>query len=464
MNSSIKVNYRSPEVLLIVASSLVFLPTLAELLPIWLTFNQNIAHGLFACLIFIWLLVSKPPLVPAQQQPSSFALLTFFTVFLVWLLVSVANIDTLSYLLLPVGVFAIAMVLGGWKYAWSLKVHVFTLVLALPIWQDLIPALVSLATLVVTFFVQLLNITAYIEGSNIELPYGTLFIADGCSGVRYFAISLLLANTVSVLNGYRLKSWLMALLIGGFIGLLVNWVRIIALVVIGYETQMQSSLVADHEVFGWLVFAGIVLPVLYFSPNVTVPASSAKHFRIEKLSAMAIVASAAVSLLVWSTSYLPNATNTPFQVQNSSDFEPLPNARFKLPNSFIVESFETDSGIAITVGQFQRANRNEKLVPYIAPLYDNDDWTRVETIAINGLNVAVMMHRITKKRELVAVSYQLGSKKAQTYEEIKLWQIPASFLPNQQFAILVANKECKIMTCSAAAEKVANALEGISLE
>lgn len=450
--------------LLIVASSLVFLPTLAELLPIWLTFNQNIAHGLFASLIAVWLLVAKPPSVQPVPQSNFVSLLTFFTVLLVWLLVSVANIDTLSYLLLPVGLFAMAALLGGWKYAWALKAYIFSLVLALPVWQDLIPALVGLATVVVTFFVQLLNITAYIEGSNIELPYGTLFIADGCSGVRYFAISLLLANTVSVLNGYRLKSWLVALCVGAFIGLLVNWVRIIALVVIGYETQMQSSLVADHEVFGWLVFAGIVLPVLYFSPNVTVPANSARHFRIGKQAGVAIVASAALSLLVWTTSYLPNANNTPFQFQNSSDFEPLPNARFELPIGFVVESFEADLGTTITVGQFQRANRNEKLVPYIAPLYDNDDWTRVETIAINGLSVDVMMHRITKKRELVVVNYQLGSKKAHTYEEMKLWQIPASFLPNQKFAILVANKECKIMTCSADAEKVANALEGISLK
>lgn len=83
--------------------------------------------------------------------------------------------------------------------------YVLLLSLSLPIWADIVPALVSLASAVVGTLVHWFGITALIEGNSITLPYGRLLIADGCSGIRYFAISILLAMMTSILNDYRWK-------------------------------------------------------------------------------------------------------------------------------------------------------------------------------------------------------------------------------------------------------------------
>lgn len=451
-------------VLLLIISTLIFIPTLWLLLPIWLSFNQNIAHGLASVAIFAYLIVQHPSPSKVSRDASNTAVLGFFTVYAVWILGSVANIDTLTFILLPAGFFALVAVLQGWNTAWAYKAHIFTLLLAMPIWQDLIPYLVSLATFVVTSLVNLLNITAYIQGSNIELPYGVLYIADGCSGVRYFAISLLLANTIAVLNGYRLKAWLVMLSLGALLGLLINWVRITALVLIGYYSEMQSSLVADHELFGWAVFASIALPALYFAPN-TNP-DKVKQASTIKLSTSRVVILATAVLLSLSTfliALLPTSHKPEFTLVEDSGFSKLQTARSD-QQVYSAEEYVNPQGIELTIFQYQRRKRAEKLVPYIPPIYSDEDWTRVDAFVINGSKVDVMMNRLTKKRELVAIHYQLEQRRFDSYRDAKLWQIPASFTLDQRYAMLVVSQECKIMTCETQAENVANTLTSIVLQ
>ena len=90
--------------------------------------------------------------------------------------------------------------------------------------------------------------------NSIFIPFGQIVIADGCSGLRYFEIALALAYIIALLNNYSERKLLPALIIAAALGLLANWIRIFILVLIGYESKMESSLMANHEYFGWFVF------------------------------------------------------------------------------------------------------------------------------------------------------------------------------------------------------------------
>src|SRR5690554_7294287 len=149
--------------------------------------------------------------------------------------------------MLPAGLLATSWALLGFYRALRLLPYVILLALSLPIWADFIPALVAIASAVVSNWVRLFGMTALIEGNSITLPYGRLVIADGCSGIRYFAISILLAAMMSILNDYRWRGWLCLLAAAMMLGLVANWVRIFILVVIGYQSEMQSELLTDHE-------------------------------------------------------------------------------------------------------------------------------------------------------------------------------------------------------------------------
>ncbi|WP_119395177.1 exosortase/archaeosortase family protein [Salinibius halmophilus] len=450
--------------LLLVIPTLLFFPSLLDLVPVWLTFDQNIAHGLFAALMFVFLLVKRPAEQTKLAPTSLLAVLGFFTFYVAWFVVSVANIDTLVYVLLPAVLFMLFAALLGWQTAWAYKAHIFTLLLAMPIWQDLIPYLVLVATFVVTNVVGLLNITAYIQGSNIELPYGVLYIADGCSGVRYFAISLLLANTIAVLNSYRLKGWLVTLAIGAMLGLLINWVRIIALVLIGYYTQMQSSLVADHELFGWVVFAVIALPALYFAPHVAAKSSNLATYagvRFTKPKIWLLSSTIVLSCFLLVIEQLPTIQKPQFQLQTTTPLVALDSTS---DDQFTSQIFNAPTGETIEVRQYQRSKRAEKLVPYVAPIYSDKKWTRLETFVINGSKVDVMMNRVTNKREVYTVGYQLEQRRFNSYRDVKLWQIPASFTLDQRFALLVVKQECRIITCEQTAARITQTLNSLQLQ
>src|SRR5690606_14047274 len=116
--------------------------------------------------------------------------------------------------------------------------------------------------------VKLSRLTALIDGNNIFLPSGTIFIADGCSGLRYLIISLLIGYIMALMNHYRFMQSIGVLVIAVALGLVANWLRIYLLVLIGYLTDMQSSLMRDHETFGWIIFAMIMVPTVYFAPVV----------------------------------------------------------------------------------------------------------------------------------------------------------------------------------------------------
>jgi hypothetical protein len=45
-------------------------------------------------------------------------------------------------------------------------------------------------------------------------------------------------------------------------GLIANWVRVTSLILIGYQSKMQSELVADHETFGWIIYMVIAIPAV----------------------------------------------------------------------------------------------------------------------------------------------------------------------------------------------------------
>jgi hypothetical protein len=47
------------------------------------------------------------------------------------------------------------------------------------------------------------------------------------------------------------------------LSLIANWIRIFALVVVAYESEMQSSLVEEHAFMGWIIFAFIFMFYIY---------------------------------------------------------------------------------------------------------------------------------------------------------------------------------------------------------
>ena len=178
-----------PYLLAAAVAVIIFFPTWYRLANIWLEFEQVLAHGLATAIIFIGLLLIHPPRPSAHSEARSLSPLyltgavALIGVTLVWGLLELVRIDTLAFLILLAGMLTVAWALLGLQRALSFLPYVLLLSLSLPIWADMVPALVSLASAVVGTWVRWFGMTALIEGSSITLPSGRLLIADGCSGI-----------------------------------------------------------------------------------------------------------------------------------------------------------------------------------------------------------------------------------------------------------------------------------------
>lgn len=441
-----------PYLVVTVVALLIFYPTWIRLAQAWLEFEQVLAHGLATAIIYLGLLIIHPPAAIERHTLSkpyhlAGAVLLVATT-LAWALLELVRIDTLAYLLLPIGLITTAWALLGLPRTLTFAPYALLLSLSLPVWADLVPALVEIASVVVGTWVGWFGMTALIEGNSITLPYGRLIIADGCSGIRYFAISVLLAMMTSILNDYRWRGWLTTLMVAALLGLIANWVRITILVVVAYETNMQSEMLADHETMGWVVFGAFIIPALYFSPvRRRITKESPLNGRLYKKGIVAVAVAVALGplalLLIQNTAnQQPEWTITPPEFRQTQTGKlPLPIA---LPDTLNEQIWQSGT-MWISFAQSQKANPDEKLVPYLPKQFDTSVW-HVEAQLEPGLSV--YRNILSRDRVLMAQWYRVGSKKSWSYRNAKLLQIPATLAGETRFAVVTVQTLCGPRDCT----------------
>jgi len=447
-----------PYLLATAISIAIFWPTWFRLAEQWLKWEQVLAHGIPTVLTYLGLLALHPPLPATGDSPPHRLLAGVIMVGLTlcWLVLEQARIDTLAYLLLPPGIFAIAWIMLGVRCAQALLPYLLLLGLSLPVWTDLIPLLVAFATLVVGYVVSGMGITALIEGSNITLPYGRLVIADGCSGIGFLAIALLLAAITSILNDYRWKGWLATTAAAVAIALIANWVRIVALVAIAYESRMESSLVAEHEVFGWVIFALFVLPVLMAAP--VQRRETLQVVNKPPLAAWGLTFLAALMVLRSIGLMVVDAMEQPvpeFRLQttelHAAPAGSLPVA-LRIPEQMKQEVWRNQSGnLMISLSQIQRDSANDKVVPYLPALVDLNQWYP-RTPIVDGVQIWSAIRGGTS----IAIShrYQVGPFRTDNYRSAKLLQIPAIYRGQTRFALVSMEAVCSTPDCSRAVTRI----------
>ncbi|GGE72285.1 hypothetical protein GCM10011533_25780 [Streptosporangium jomthongense] len=458
-----------PYLVVSVIAVLVFYPTWIRLAGAWLEFDQAVAHGLATAVIFFGLLLIHPPVHDesrTQLKPYRLAgAVLLIATTLLWALVELVRIDTLAYFMLAAGLITTSWTLLGLARTLTFLPYALLLSLSLPFWAVSIPALVDLASFVVGNWVGWFGMTALIEGNSITLPYGRLIIADGCSGYRYFAIAIMLAMMTSILNDYRWRGWLVTLLVAGTIGLIANWVRITILVVVAYETDMQSDMISDHETMGWIVFAMFIIPALLFSP-VRKRKSAANHSPeasvFNKTGVIAIIIAIALGPIALTIMQRPGLPVSPWALELSgakpAKTGDMPIA-LDLPETLSQQAWRAGN-LWMLLAQSQKNNSEDKLVPYLPPMFDTSLWQLQETLQQGLLHYRNIM---TREQIIIGQWFQIGSQRSWNYKEAKLLQVPALLAREKQFALVVVQMKCNLRSCGPAKEKVQQAMASIQL-
>ncbi|AOW77055.1 hypothetical protein A3Q34_09420 [Colwellia sp. PAMC 20917] len=151
-----------------------------------------------------------------------------------------------------------------YRFNWYIVFPAAFLIFIFPFWGVLVPLLQNLSIAAVTYMMSFTGVPTYVEAEFVTIPAGIFEIADGCSGLRYMIVSLAIGSLFIFLNIRDTKRAALFLSLTILGALLTNWIRITALILIGEYTNMESSLMEDHNTFGWYLYVPFMILLFYW--------------------------------------------------------------------------------------------------------------------------------------------------------------------------------------------------------
>lgn len=281
---------------------------------------------------------------------------------------------------------------------------VFLLMFAVPVWDDFSPILQHITVFFNTLLLKVVNIPATIHEFYITLEVGTFLVENGCSGVRYLMVALFLAAFYGQLYFRSNLKTLTLILTAGALSMVANWIRVFGIIVSGHYTNMESSLIEDHELFGWAIFVGITLVPLFFISARLEQTRNAKNANSATATmtgnqaptkATTLRWPAIASLLLLAPPLLPAALDARTERMAHSWDPQLPDANLEwsgpLKHASIWQPDYVDpdiehSGVYVSedleqvqvqITAYQRQAQEKELIFYRNQLFKHKDWTLV---------------------------------------------------------------------------------------
>lgn len=135
------------------------------------------------------------------------------------------------------------------------------LAMALPIWGFLQYGLRDMSVYVTDRALGVLGIPFYRYGYGYKLPGGSFVVELTCSGLAFFMTSFVLSVYISHDFQFSKVRRIAFVLTCLALSLVANWLRIIAIMVVGNATHMKSFIATDHLTFGWILYLIILSPL-----------------------------------------------------------------------------------------------------------------------------------------------------------------------------------------------------------
>ena len=264
MNAVVKI--LAPFGLLLLAALLAFWPTLFAFHERWASSELGYSHGYPVLALSLYALYERRGnFYQAMGSPILLGLVVLIVLSLGWFFANVIQVRIGQQILLPLVILAWVGAVFGLKALRVVAIPLALIYLAVPFWDFLTTPLRVATVAVVQSLLEMAALPALIDGYFISVPGGKFVVAGGCSGLNYVLTSLTLGVFYSLLYLKTFSRRLSFILVCVAFSLIVNWVRVFALVLIGLYTDMQSEMVHDHETFGWVLFSIVLIPMFWIA-------------------------------------------------------------------------------------------------------------------------------------------------------------------------------------------------------
>ena len=247
--------------------ALLYLPTIIWLYQRWTMSVWNNGHGLLITGIVIYFVWKKLKQItsPANDTTSwGFALL--IPALLLHVLDTGIHSQLLSAFALILALPGLSLLFLGIRRTKAISFPLFMLLFTLPIplafTESIHMLLRHIATNSVGWLLHLVGISSYTSGTLIEIPNGSLQVADACSGFS----TLYATVTVAILTAYfcpSLMRKIIILLIAIPLAIVVNIIRVFVLTLLVNWIGLDVLATSAHEISGLLTFM-IALPIIFW--------------------------------------------------------------------------------------------------------------------------------------------------------------------------------------------------------
>lgn len=305
------------------------------------------------------------------------------------------------------------------RFNWYVIFPACFLIFIFPLWGVLTNVLQDVSVIAVTYMMSFTGIPTYVEAQYITIPSGVFEIADGCSGLRYIIVSLAISSLFIFLYINNVRKALIFLSIAILGALITNWIRITALILIGDYTEMQSSLMEDHNTFGWYLYIPFMFLLFMWGNKLTTidllntkSPVNLKNYSPVKFNVLLVL----FSFLIFSTSakyLLSHKQPLTEHVQNIEQLQPeVFNA-----TSISILNFPPVNNINLITYRFDGANLDGKPTHFnnqLIPL----GWKIKKHVLLSNWNINI----VTKNRQnaLVLYQYEIDNQKSSTIKDFKV--------------------------------------------
>ena len=368
-----------------------------------------------------------------------------------------ADIRLFRLILVPLIIIFWGWSIWGKAFAVSAGGPILLLIFAVPLWDDFSPLLQHITVFFNTIMLSAADIPATIHEFFIILDVGTFLVEDGCSGVRYLMVAIFLAAFYGQLY-YRSNTRIALLIvIAGLLSMLANWIRVFGIIAAGHYTNMETSLIEDHEMFGWVVFIVVTLvPLFYISSKLECPTSDngdvengadqapqKPHIRKLPLGWLLVTSLFVLSPTIVSasldarTKHMASSWTPELPVPGADWRGPLRHADLWKPDyvkpdidmggMYVSDDLQQ---VQLQLTGYRRQAQNKELVAYANQLFDHKQWQLVSkdlrtpdispTVSPDTLNETVIQKNTDGSYIILWSWYQVGDQRTSSRIEVKI--------------------------------------------
>jgi len=228
-----------------------------------LAWSEGQEQGFVVAILCGWLLWRDRALLTGDGRgmPAAAVLVAGWS--MLWLVAWVLNARVVYQAVLPLLLLTWLLATAGTAAVRAALPVAGAFFFAIPVWSVFTRPLQSMTVAANQLLLRVAGIEATIDGDIIRIPEGVFLVAEGCAGVNYFEIGLLVSVIYALLFLRTWKARAIAVVAAAALTIVSNWLRVFGLIVIGHQTDMQSPLMKGHGTYGWIIFS--VAMALFFA-------------------------------------------------------------------------------------------------------------------------------------------------------------------------------------------------------